>query len=168
MYFKLNIINEHWCIYHFIYACTILMFFWLQIVGGIWADKIGGKLVLGFGVVWWSVATILTPIAARIGLPFLLVMRAFMGIGEVGSFRAHFHFFLLFWAWLHYDKNNTISYLRASSFTYLLAYWCPISNIWHVFNFHLFVMSKFAMFASVLYWMTRNLLPAVYHNEKYH
>ncbi|XXG85035.1 hypothetical protein AAC387_Pa11g0203 [Persea americana] len=61
-------------------------FFWgyllTQIVGGIWADKIGGKLVLGFGVVWWSIATILTPIAAKIGLPFLLVMRAFMGIGE--------------------------------------------------------------------------------------
>ncbi|XP_039048401.1 ascorbate transporter, chloroplastic-like [Hibiscus syriacus] len=61
-------------------------FFWgyllTQILGGIWADKIGGKLVLGFGVIWWSAATILTPIAARIGLPFLLIMRAFMGIGE--------------------------------------------------------------------------------------
>ncbi|KAK1261174.1 hypothetical protein QJS04_geneDACA002043 [Acorus gramineus] len=61
-------------------------FFWgyllTQIVGGIWADKIGGKLVLGFGVIWWSVATILTPIAAKLGLPFLLIMRAFMGIGE--------------------------------------------------------------------------------------
>jgi len=40
--------------------------------------------VLGFGVVWWSMATILTPIAARFGLPCLLIMRAFMGIGEVG------------------------------------------------------------------------------------
>ncbi|XP_065859613.1 ascorbate transporter, chloroplastic isoform X1 [Euphorbia lathyris] len=61
-------------------------FFWgylmTQILGGIWADKIGGKLVLGFGVVWWSMATILTPIAAKMGLPFLLLMRAFMGIGE--------------------------------------------------------------------------------------
>ncbi|KAI4355090.1 hypothetical protein L6164_003896 [Bauhinia variegata] len=61
-------------------------FFWgyllTQILGGIWADKLGGKLVLGFGVVWWSVATVLTPIAARIGLPCLLIMRAFMGIGE--------------------------------------------------------------------------------------
>ncbi|KAK6140632.1 hypothetical protein DH2020_025632 [Rehmannia glutinosa] len=61
-------------------------FFWgyllTQIVGGIWADKIGGKRVLGFGVVWWSIATVLTPIAAKIGLPFLLIMRAFMGIGE--------------------------------------------------------------------------------------
>lgn len=61
-------------------------FFWgyllTQIAGGIWADTVGGKRVLGFGVVWWSVATILTPIAAKIGLPFLLLVRAFMGIGE--------------------------------------------------------------------------------------
>ena len=40
---------------------------------------------MAFGVVWWSIATALTPIAARVGLPFLLVVRAFMGIGEVGS-----------------------------------------------------------------------------------
>lgn len=61
-------------------------FFWgyllTQIAGGIWADTVGGKLVLGFGVVWWSIATALTPIAAKLGLPFLFVVRAFMGIGE--------------------------------------------------------------------------------------
>lgn len=61
-------------------------FFWgyllTQVVGGIWADKVGGKRVLGFGVVWWSIATILTPIAAKIGLPFLLLVRACMGVGE--------------------------------------------------------------------------------------
>uniref|UniRef100_J3KYT9 Major facilitator superfamily (MFS) profile domain-containing protein n=1 Tax=Oryza brachyantha TaxID=4533 RepID=J3KYT9_ORYBR len=61
-------------------------FFWgyllTQIAGGIWADTVGGKTVLGFGVVWWSIATALTPVAAKLGLPFLLVTRAFMGIGE--------------------------------------------------------------------------------------
>ncbi|CAA7406411.1 unnamed protein product [Spirodela intermedia] len=61
-------------------------FFWgyllTQIAGGIWADKVGGKRVLGFGVVWWSIATLLTPFAAKAGLPFLLIVRAFMGIGE--------------------------------------------------------------------------------------
>jgi len=57
--------------------------FSLQIAGGIWADTVGGKTVLGFGVVWWSIATVLTPVAAKLGLPFLLVVRAFMGIGEV-------------------------------------------------------------------------------------
>lgn len=55
----------------------------MQIAGGIWADTVGGKTVLGFGVVWWSIATALTPVAAKLGLPFLLVVRAFMGIGEV-------------------------------------------------------------------------------------
>lgn len=58
----------------------------MQIVGGIWADKLGGKVVLGFGVVWWSIATVLTPFAARLGLPFLLVVRALMGIGEVSLY----------------------------------------------------------------------------------
>eukprot|EP01018_Ginkgo_biloba_P018644 Gb_01309 [translate_table: standard] len=53
-----------------------------MIAGGIWADKIGGKFVLGFGVIWWSIATMLTPIAARVGLPALLLVRACMGIGE--------------------------------------------------------------------------------------
>lgn len=61
-------------------------FFWgyllTQIAGGIWADSIGGKQVLGFGVVWWSLATVATPIAAKLGLPFLLLVRACMGIGE--------------------------------------------------------------------------------------
>lgn len=61
-------------------------FFWgyllTQVAGGIWADTIGGKTVLGFAVVWWSIATALTPVAAKLGLPFLLVVRAFMGIGE--------------------------------------------------------------------------------------
>lgn len=53
-----------------------------QILGGIWADRFGGKLVLGLGVVWWSVATACTPIAAQMGLPALLAARALMGIGE--------------------------------------------------------------------------------------
>ncbi|KAL5077168.1 hypothetical protein RYX36_016152 [Vicia faba] len=46
------------------------------------ADTVGGKQVLGFNVIWWSVATILTPVAAKLGLPFLLVARAFMVVGE--------------------------------------------------------------------------------------
>ncbi|KAL3530858.1 hypothetical protein ACH5RR_010180 [Cinchona calisaya] len=61
-------------------------FFWgyllTQVAGGIWADTVGGKFVLGFAVVWWSIATAFTPVAAKLGLPFLLVTRAIMGIGE--------------------------------------------------------------------------------------
>ena len=47
-----------------------------------WADKYGGKMVLGFGVIWWSIATALTPLAASLGLPALLFARACMGVGE--------------------------------------------------------------------------------------
>lgn len=61
-------------------------FFWgyltTQVAGGVWADKYGGKAVLGFGVIWWSVATALTPLAASLGLPALLFARACMGVGE--------------------------------------------------------------------------------------
>lgn len=61
-------------------------FFWgyllTQVAGGIWADRYGGKAVLGFGVIWWSLATAFTPIAAGMGLPVLLASRAIMGIGE--------------------------------------------------------------------------------------
>lgn len=61
-------------------------FFWgyllTQVAGGVWADKFGGKRVLSFGVIWWSMATALTPLAASLGLPVLLVMRACMGVGE--------------------------------------------------------------------------------------
>ena len=38
--------------------------------------------MLGFGVIWWSIATALTPLAASLGLPALLFARACMGVGE--------------------------------------------------------------------------------------
>ncbi len=47
-----------------------------------WADRLGGKLVLGLGVLWWSLATAATPLAAQAGLPALLAMRCLMGVGE--------------------------------------------------------------------------------------
>ena len=39
-------------------------------------------MVLGFGVVWWSLATALTPFAVKLGLPVLFAARMAMGIGE--------------------------------------------------------------------------------------
>ena len=29
-----------------------------QVAGGVWADRFGGKRILGFGVVWWSLVGI--------------------------------------------------------------------------------------------------------------
>ncbi len=58
----------------------------LQIVGGLLADRFGGKVVLGVGVLLWSLFTILTPPAASIGLGLLLATRILMGMGEAVTF----------------------------------------------------------------------------------
>ncbi len=58
----------------------------MQIYGGRLADRYGGKLVLGLGVLVWSVFTILTPPTAYIGLGALLVARIGMGLGEAVTF----------------------------------------------------------------------------------
>lgn len=53
------------------------------LVGGVLADRYGGKVVLGFGIAVWSLATLATPFAATSGtLGLLLVTRAVMGLGE--------------------------------------------------------------------------------------
>ncbi len=58
----------------------------LQVVGGWLGDKFGGKAVLGMGVLWWSLFTILTPPAAMMGLAVLLATRVGMGMGEAVTF----------------------------------------------------------------------------------
>jgi MFS transporter, ACS family, solute carrier family 17 (sodium-dependent inorganic phosphate cotransporter), other len=62
-------------------------YLWFQLPGGLFADRFGGKRVLGAGVALWSIATFLTPIAtASFGL--LLLMRAALGVGEAVNFPA--------------------------------------------------------------------------------
>ena len=76
-------------------------FFWgyflMQIVGGYLSNRFGGKLVLGCAVVFWSIFTLLTPLAAMMSLPALLAVRFLMGLGEAGlapsSFTVVSHWF---------------------------------------------------------------------------
>ena len=58
----------------------------LQILGGTLADRFGGKVVLGTGVVLWSLFTVLTPLAASFGLTILIINRVLMGMGEAVTF----------------------------------------------------------------------------------
>jgi MFS transporter, ACS family, solute carrier family 17 (sodium-dependent inorganic phosphate cotransporter), other len=58
----------------------------LQIAGGLLADRFGGKVVLGAGVLLWSLFTVLTPPAAYLGLAALLIVRVLMGMGEAVTF----------------------------------------------------------------------------------
>jgi len=59
-----------------------------QIVGGRAADRFGGKNVLLFGVVAWSLATFFTPAAAAAGTAPLLLARVSLGAGEGVAFPA--------------------------------------------------------------------------------
>lgn len=60
---------------------------------GVLAAKIGGKLVLGWSVLAWSVFTLLTPLAAGYSMPALLAARIGMGIGEAAMFPAAYEVF---------------------------------------------------------------------------
>lgn len=60
-----------------------------QLLGGIWANRFGGKRVVSFALLWFSAATVLAPIAlssklmmAGVSLPLLLLVRVLVGLGE--------------------------------------------------------------------------------------
>jgi len=64
-----------------------------QVLGGWLAQKLGGKAVLGFGVLWWSVFTIITPLSAFTSFPVLIAARIAMGLGEGVAFPSVYHMF---------------------------------------------------------------------------
>lgn len=57
-----------------------------QILGGWLSDRFGGKVVLGIGVLLWSLFTLITPPAAMLGLTMLIIARIGMGLGEGVAF----------------------------------------------------------------------------------
>ena len=73
-----------------------------QVMGGWLGNRFGGKLVLGFGVLWWSIFTILTPLAAIASVPLLLAARVAMGMGEGVAFPA---IYSLFSRWVPADEK---------------------------------------------------------------
>jgi MFS transporter, ACS family, solute carrier family 17 (sodium-dependent inorganic phosphate cotransporter), other len=61
-------------------------YLWPQLAGGWLADRFGGKRVLAFGVAVWSVATFVTPGAARMSFTALFAVRILLGLGEGVNF----------------------------------------------------------------------------------
>eukprot|EP00111_Clytia_hemisphaerica_P020421 TCONS_00060179-protein len=68
-----------------------------QVPGGWLSMKFGGKIVLGLGVLGTCVLTILTPLAARTSIYWLIVVRVLEGFGEGVTFPA-MHSLLAQWA----------------------------------------------------------------------
>ena len=60
---------------------------------GLLADRFGGKRVLGYSVVSWSLLTLLTPPAATLSMTALIAARIGMGAGEAGMFPAAYELF---------------------------------------------------------------------------
>ncbi|KAG3289800.1 SLC17A5-like, partial [Ictidomys tridecemlineatus] len=77
--------TQGWILGSFFYGYIIT-----QIPGGYVASKIGGKLLLGFGILGTSVFTLFTPIAADLGVAALIVLRALEGLGESTAWDSNF------------------------------------------------------------------------------
>ncbi|XP_058422756.1 sialin isoform X3 [Diceros bicornis minor] len=113
--------TQGWILGSFFYGYIIT-----QIPGGYIARKVGGKLLLGFGILGTAVFTLFTPLAADFGVGALIVLRALEGLGEGVTFPA-MHAMWSSWAPpLERSKLLSISYAGAQLGTVISL---PLSGI---------------------------------------
>ncbi|XP_044773212.1 sialin isoform X5 [Neomonachus schauinslandi] len=113
--------TQGWILGSFFYGYIIT-----QIPGGYIASKVGGKLLLGFGILGTAIFTLFTPIAADFGVGALIVLRALEGLGEGVTFPA-MHAMWSSWAPpLERSKLLSISYAGAQLGTVISL---PLSGI---------------------------------------
>ena len=77
----------------FVLAAFFFGYLLFMFMAGLLASRFGGKRVLGFSVLAWSIFTLMTPLAAALSFFALLVARIGMGIGEAAMFPAAFELF---------------------------------------------------------------------------
>lgn len=83
-----------------------------QVLGGWMANRIGGRLTLGVALVWWSVFTILTPLAAIYSFGLLIAVRIALGLGEGPLSPAALN---LFGKWVPADERSRAVALYSSA-----------------------------------------------------
>ena len=59
----------------------------MQLGAGWLSDRVGGKRVFGYGMLCFSVLTIITPWVARAGVPHLVTLRVVQGVTGVSDLR---------------------------------------------------------------------------------
>ena len=128
----------------------------MQIGGGQMADKLGGKIVLGFGVLIWSMFTIVTPLAAFMGLSALFIARIGMGLGEAVTFPSVYS---LVTRWFAADEKSKAIALNASGIpigTVFALIVTPIivSTMGWEWAFYLFGMVGVVWFVAWQYFVT--------------
>lgn len=72
----------------FVLSSFFIGYMLFMVPSGWLSNRLGGKIVLGLAVLWWSLFTIITPMAAMISLPILIATRILMGMGEAATFPA--------------------------------------------------------------------------------
>lgn len=106
--------TQGWILGSFFYGYIIT-----QIPGGYLARQFGGKLLLGFGICCTAVFTLFTPLAADLGVGYLIAVRALEGLGEGVTFPA-MHAMWSSWAPpLERSKLLSISYAGAQFGTFV-------------------------------------------------
>ncbi|KAK7475888.1 hypothetical protein BaRGS_00032856 [Batillaria attramentaria] len=84
-----------------------------QIPGGWLAQQVGGKRLFGVGVLCTAVLTLITPVAARAGIPYFLTVRVLEGLGEGVTFPA-MHAIWSVWAPV-YERSKLVSFSFAGA-----------------------------------------------------
>ncbi|KAI9297161.1 MFS general substrate transporter [Neoconidiobolus thromboides FSU 785] len=85
-----------------------------QILGGILADKYGGKSILIFAGLSWTIFTLITPLFSSWGVGGLCLIRILLGLGEGVSFPAS-HSIISKWA-LKNQRSTAVSILTSFSY----------------------------------------------------
>ena len=77
----------------FVLAAFFVGYLLFMFAAGLLAQRFGGKRVLGYSVLAWSIFTLLTTPAATLSIAVLIAVRIAMGIGEAGMFPATYELF---------------------------------------------------------------------------
>ena len=77
----------------FVLSAFFIGYLLFMVPSGWLANRFGGRRVLGFAVLWWSLFTVLTPIAADLSFAALVGARIAMGAGEAAMFPAAYNLY---------------------------------------------------------------------------
>lgn len=132
-----------------------------QLLGGSLAARFGGKVVLGFGVVWWSLFTLLTPLSAMTSFPILIATRIVMGAGEGVAFPANYN---LLGRWVPaLERSRSVAFILSgismgTLFAVTVSPWVVVTYGWHAI-FYLFGVFGLIWFA--FWWWLGGDRPAL-------
>lgn len=129
-----------------------------QILGGWLSDRFGGKVVLGVGVLLWSVFTMLTPPAAMLGLTVLIIARIGMGLGEGVAFPS---IYTLFARWVPGAERTRAIGLNFSgvplgTVAALLITPVIVAHLGWQWAFYLFGVLGFVWYVFWHFWVSRS------------